>query len=123
MKIPNINNTILGYITLIAIWWAAYKSTDVFGFFETVASLWFLPAGVTLAIILAVPTRFLLAPLVANLLLAVPFVCSVLGIEFTNYRDPIIHSFRLFAVYGGLGLILRYGIGVRLPIGSIGDSH
>lgn len=58
------------------------------------------------------PVRFVLAPLVANLLLAIPSVCNVLGIEFTGYRDPILHSFRLFAVYGGAGLLLRFGFSI-----------
>ena len=123
MRIPQINNTFLGHVLLIGIWWAAYKSADVFGFFETFASLWFLPAGVTLAIVMAVPTRFLLAPLIANLLLAVPLICSLLAIDFTNYRDPILHSFRLYMVYGGVGLLLRYGIKIVLPIGTLNDSH
>jgi signal transduction histidine kinase len=39
-----------------------------------------------------------------------------LGIEFTGYRDPILHSFRLFFVYGGAGLLLRFAFG--LPSGN-----
>ncbi|MEJ8563249.1 hypothetical protein QTO30_19900 [Yoonia sp. GPGPB17] len=97
---------------LILLWLGAYKSADVFNFFETYSSLWFLPAGVTLSIAMVAPVRFLLAPLVANLLLAIPVICSVLGIEHTGYRDPILHSFRLFAVYGGAGLLLRHVFGV-----------
>ena len=97
---------------LIALWLGAYKSADVFNFFETFSSLWFLPAGVTLSIALVAPMRFVVAPLVANLLLAIPLVCNVLGIEHTGYRDPILHSFRLFFVYGGAGLLLRLAFGV-----------
>lgn len=96
----------------ILLWLAAYKSADVFNFFETYSSLWFLPAGVTFSIAMVAPARFLLAPLVANLLLAVPVICNVLGIEFTGYRDPILHSFRLFFVYGGAGLLLRFGFNI-----------
>ncbi|MEP1206120.1 MAG: ATP-binding protein [Rhizobiaceae bacterium] len=123
MRVPQINNTILGHVLLIGIWWAAYKSADLFGFFDTFASLWFLPAGVTLAIVLSVPTRFLLAPLLANLLLAIPLICAMLGIEFTNYRDPMLHSLRLYAVYGGLGLLLRFGLKLPLPVGTLEGSH
>jgi signal transduction histidine kinase len=97
---------------LIALWLGAYKSADVFNFFETYSSLWFLPAGVTLSIALVAPMRFVAAPLVANLLLAIPLVCHVLSIEHTGYRDPILHSFRLFFVYGGAGLLLRFAFGV-----------
>lgn len=123
MRIPQINNTFLGYVFLILIWWGAYKSADIFGFFKTVASLWFLPAGVTLAIVLAVPMRFIFAPLIANLLLAIPFTCTVLDIECTSSVDPILHGFRLYAIYGGLGLLLRFGIKIVLPIGTLNDSH
>ena len=100
------------FVGLILLWLGAYKSADVFNFFETYSSLWFLPAGVTLSIAMVAPARFVFAPLVANLLLAIPWVCNVLGIEFTGYRDPILHSLRLFAVYGGAGLLLRFGFGI-----------
>ena len=123
MRIPKIPNLLLGHVVLIAIWLAAYKSADLFGFFRSFSSLWFLPAGVTLAIVLAVPKRFLLAPLIANWLLAVPQICWLLGIPFTNYRDPLLHGLRLYLIYGGLGLLLRYGIAIRLPVGTLGDSH
>ena len=95
------------FVGLILLWLAAYKSADVFNFFETYSSLWFLPAGVTLSIAMVAPVRFVLAPLVANLLLATPVICNGFGIEHTGFRDPILHSFRLFLVYGGAGLLLR----------------
>ena len=59
------------FLGLILLWLAAYKSADVFNFFETYSSLWFLPAGVTLSIAMVAPVRFVLAPLVANLLLGI----------------------------------------------------
>ncbi|MGC1495423.1 MAG: HAMP domain-containing sensor histidine kinase [Sulfitobacter sp.] len=110
------------FVGLIILWLAAYKSADVFNFFETYSSLWFLPAGVTLSIALAAPHRFIIAPLLANLLLAIPFVCSLLGIEFTGYRDPILHSFRLFLVYAGAGLLLRHVFLVAQPIENLRDE-
>ena len=116
-------NTLFGYTFLIALWWAAYKSADIFGIFETYASLWFLPAGVTIATVLAAPKKFILAPLVANLLLAFPQICWLLDIEWTNYRDPILHSFRLYIIYGGCGLVLRQIVGMRLPIKQLNDNH
>ena len=107
------------FLGLIVLWLAAYKSADVFNFFATYFSLWFLPAGITLSIALAVPHRLIIAPLVANLLLAIPSVCNLLGIEFTGYADPILHSFRLFIVYAGAGLILRHVFDVVLPIADL----
>lgn len=106
----------LRFAAIVLLWLAAYVSAGVFDFFETYASLWFLPAGVTLAVALTAPRKLLLAPLVANLLLAIPAVCGVLGVEFTNYRDPILHAFRLYVIYTGAGLIARHLIEVSLPI-------
>lgn len=110
------------FVGLIVLWLAAYKSADVFNFFATYSSLWFLPAGVTLSIALVAPPRLILAPLVANLLLAIPLFCSLLGIEFTGYTDPILHSFRLFIVYAGAGLLLRHLLDVTQPIDDLRDE-
>lgn len=109
-------------IGLIGLWLLAYKGADLFNFFKTYSSLWFLPAGVTLSIALVVPIRFILAPLIANLLLAIPFVCVLLGIQHTGYLDPILHSFRLFAVYGGAGLFIRFVIKPKLPIDNLSSQ-
>ncbi|WP_157946934.1 MASE1 domain-containing protein [Thalassobius sp. I31.1] len=110
------------FVGLIVLWLAAYKSADVFNFFETYSSLWFLPAGVTLSIALVMPHRMIFAPLVANLLLAIPIVCNLLDIEFTGCRDPILHSFRLFIVYAGAGLLIRHLFGVTQPIETLRDE-
>jgi hypothetical protein len=110
------------FVGLIVLWLAAYKSADVFNFFETYSSLWFLPAGVTLSIALVVPHRLIIAPLVANLLLAIPLVCNLLGIEFTGYLDPILHSFRLFFVYAGAGLLIRHLFDILQPIETLRDE-
>ena len=110
---------IVRFVGLVLLWFAAYKSADVFNFFETYSSLWFLPAGVTMAVAMTTPPRLIIAPLVANLMLAIPAVCSLLGIEFTNYRDPILHSFRLFAIYAGAGLLARYAFKIALPISDL----
>lgn len=107
---------------LILLWLVAYKSADVFNFFATYSSLWFLPAGVTLSIAMAAPLRLVLAPLVANLLLAIPLVCWLLGIEFTTFRDPILHSFRLFIIYAGAGLVARFWLRLTLPIADLKDQ-
>jgi len=75
-----------------------------------------------MAIALTAPHRFLFAPLVANLLLAIPAICSVLGIEFTNFRDPMLHSFRLFAIYAGAGLVARHLLNIATPISELRDQ-
>ncbi len=117
------SNIFAGYLFLIFIWLLAFKSADLFNYFETYTSLWFLPAGANLAIVLAVPMRFVLAPLIANLLISTPFVCTLLGIEWTNYSDPIVHGYRLYLVYGGAGLLLRIALKVYFPISKLRDNH
>lgn len=113
---------LLRFTGLVALWLVAYKSADLFNFFATYFSLWFLPAGVTLAVAMTAPPKLLLAPLVANLLLAIPAACSLLGIEFTNVRDPLLHSIRLYAIYAGAGLFIRYILQLRLPIENLPDQ-
>lgn len=113
---------IVRFLGLVVLWLTAYKSADVFNFFETYSSLWFLPAGVTMAVAMAAPPRLIIAPLVANLMLAIPAVCAVLGIEFTNYRDPILHSFRLYVIYVGAGLLARYFLKITLPVSDLKDQ-
>lgn len=108
---------------LVALWLAAYKSADLFGFFKSYSSLWFLPAGATVAIVLAAPGRLKLAPLLANLLLAIPDVCRFLGIPFTNFHDPIIHALRLYAIYGGLAFALSHLLRVAVPAASLRDMQ
>lgn len=110
------------FAVLVGLWLLAYKSADVFNFFESYSSLWFLPAGVTMAVAMTAPPKLIVAPFLANLLLAIPGVCGVLGIEFTNFRDPILHSLRLFAIYAGAGLTIRYLLSVSLPIADLKDQ-
>lgn len=108
---------------LVALWLAAYKSADIFGFFKSFSSLWFLPAGATVAIVLAAPGWLKLAPLLANLLLALPEVCRLLGVPFTNFHDPVIHALRLYAIYGGLGFVLSRVVRVDVPPASLRDMQ
>ncbi|WP_189436456.1 sensor histidine kinase [Pseudovibrio japonicus] len=117
------SNIFAGYLFLISIWLLTYKSADLFNYFASYTSLWFLPAGANLAIVLAVPMRFILAPLIANLLISTPIVCALLGIEWTNYSDPVLHGLRLYLVYGGAGLVLRLALKIHFPISRLRDSH
>lgn len=117
------SNIFAGYLFLILIWFFAFKGADLFNYFESYTSLWFLPAGTNLAIVLAVPMRFILAPLIASLLVSTPFVCALLGLEWTNYADPIIHGCRLYLVYGGAGLLLRLALKIHFPISRLPDNH
>ena len=110
------------YAALVTIWLLAYLSASLLNFLGSYASLWFLPAGVTLAMTMTVPIRYVSAPLVANLALAVPQICETLGVPFTNVRDPLIHAIRLFVIYGGTGLLLRWVCQVHLPDTRLYDA-
>lgn len=107
---------------LIALWLLAFKSSILFNFFETYSSLWYLPAGVTLSIALAVPLRFIVAPLFANWLLAVPLVSTLLDVEYTSVADHLLHGSRLFVVYAGAGCLLRYLFKIKLPVSNLSDQ-
>ncbi|MEP2981605.1 MAG: hypothetical protein ABJO86_19100 [Lentilitoribacter sp.] len=111
------------FLFIITLWLFAFKSSSLFGFLKTYSSLWYLPAGVTLSIALAAPLRFLTAPLIANWLLAIPIVSSALAIEYTSVADHLLHGARLFVVYAGAGLILRYIIKVSLPVSNLSDQQ
>lgn len=111
------------FLFIIALWLFAFKSSSLFGFLKTYSSLWYLPAGVALSIALAAPLRFLAAPLIANWLLAVPFVSSLLAIDYTSISDHLLHGLRLFVIYAGAGLILRYIVKVKLPVSTLLDQQ
>ena len=111
------------FCALVLLWMAAFKAADIFGFFKTYSSLWFLPAGVTIAVVLATSGWFRLAPLVANLLMAIPAVCWALGVPFTNSREPVLHALRIYAEYGGVALLLAHTIKVGRPMISLHDTQ
>ncbi|MEP6432745.1 MAG: hypothetical protein ABJ053_03815, partial [Lentilitoribacter sp.] len=109
-------------IGLIALWLGAFKSSALFSFFGTYSSLWYLPAGVTLSIAIAVPFRFIIAPLIANWLLAVPLVSALLHVEYTSVADHLLHGTRLFLVYAGAGCVLRYLFKIKFPVSNLSDQ-
>jgi hypothetical protein len=107
---------------LIVLWLLAFKSSALFSFLGTYSSLWYLPAGITLSIALAVPPRFIVAPLLANWLLAIPLVSALLHVEYTSVSDHLLHGTRLFLVYAGVGCFLRYGLKIKFPVANLSDQ-
>lgn len=110
------------FLGLIVLWLASFKSASLFSFLGTYSSLWYLPAGNTLSIAMAVPLRFVPAPLIANWLLAFPFVSSLLDIEYTSVADHLFHGARLFVIYASAGLILRFALGIQFPVRNLPDQ-
>lgn len=74
-------------------------------------SLWYLPAGVTVAVVLALGPRSVAFPLAANLLVA---VYHGTWLEYG-------HAIRHIAIYGGAGWLLYWRGGLRGPLASIKD--
>lgn len=109
---------ILAFVLLGAIWLASFRMADALTFFKTYSSIWFLPTGVTMAIVMVAPGWLKLAPLCANLLLAIPAVRAVVNVEVINDYEPILHGVRLFLVYGGAGYILTRFFRIELPATS-----
>lgn len=112
---------ILAFVLLGAIWLASFRMADALTFFKTYSSIWFLPTGVTMAIVMVAPGWLKLAPLCANLLLAIPAVRVVVNVEVINDYEPILHGVRLFLVYGGAGYILTRFFRIELPATSLRD--
>lgn len=94
---------------------------DALTFFKTYSSMWFLPTGVTMAIVMVAPGWLKLAPLAANLLVALPAVRAVIGVSVVNDYEPVLHGIRLFVVYGGAGYALTRFFGIELPSTSLRD--
>ncbi|WP_345774598.1 HAMP domain-containing sensor histidine kinase [Devosia sp. SD17-2] len=114
---------VLWSIVLSAVWLASFRLGDFLTFFRTYSSTWFLPSGVTLAIVLVAPGWMKISPLVANLLLAFPAVRWVLGVEVENDYEPVIHGIRLYLVYGGAALVLTRLFQIDLPFRSLRDNQ
>lgn len=110
-------------ILFSAIWLASFRLSDLLTFFRTYSSVWFLPSGVTLAIVMVAPGWTKLTPLLANLLLALPAVRWLLGVDVAYDFEPIIHGFRLYAIYGGAALILTHVFRVERPFLTLRDNQ
>lgn len=111
----------LVFCALGILWLASFRIADALTFFKTYSSIWFLPAGVTMAIVMAAPGWLKLAPLFANLLVALPPVRAVIGVSVVNDYEPILHGLRLFAIYGGAGYLLSRLVRVALPPTGLRD--
>jgi signal transduction histidine kinase len=107
----------------MGIWLAAYKMAAFLEFFKPYSSLWFLPAGVTLAITLSAPGYLKLAPFAANLLLAVPLFSKALAIAGAGDFAQVLHAARHFTVYGGAALVLITVCKVSVPALSLRDAQ
>jgi len=108
-------------VLLILIWLAAFSAANLFNFFKTYSSIWFLPTGVIISVVLVAPGWLKLTPLIANLLLVFEPVQSLLGVTIVNDYEPILHGLRLYAVYGGAALVMLHGLHMRLPFRHLSD--
>lgn len=111
----------LVFVALGALWLASFRMADALTFFKTYSSIWFLPAGVTMAIVMVAPGWLKLAPLAANLLLASPSLRAGMGVSVVNDYEPLLHGVRLFLVYGGAGYALTHLAKVAVPATSLRD--
>lgn len=112
---------VLMFFILGALWLVSFRIADALTFFKTYSSIWFLPTGVTMAITMVAPGWLKCAPLVANLLLALPQVRAVVGVSVVNDYEPILHGTRLFVVYGGAGYALVRYFRIELPATTLRD--
>lgn len=107
--------TTITVFLLAAIWLVSFRVADLFTVFRTYSSVWFLPSGVTLAVVMAAPGWLKLVPLLAHLLLTLPPVRQVFDIEVVSNLDVVFHSIRIYLIYGGAGMLLTHGGRIALP--------
>lgn len=75
------------------------------------SSLWFLPAGISFSIFLVAPGWLKLAPLVANLSLAVPGIDSLFELGENAVRDQVIHALRHSSIYFTAAYVIKKTLG------------
>lgn len=113
--------TFVTVILLAAIWLVSFRIADLFTVSGTYSSVWFLPSGVTMAIIMAAPGWVKLVPLLAHLSLASPPMRYVFDIHITSDFDLLLHSIRIYLIYGGTGLFLTQVMQITLPFRNWGE--
>lgn len=113
--------TMVTVILLAAIWLVSFRIADLFTVFRTYSSVWFLPSGVTMAVVMAAPGWLKLVPLLAHLSLTLPPVRQVFDIEVASDLDVLIHSIRIYLIYGGTGLFLTRVMRITLPFRTWGE--
>ncbi|KRA97679.1 hypothetical protein ASD83_11285 [Devosia sp. Root685] len=102
-------------ILLAAIWLVSFRIADLFTVFPTYSSVWFLPSGVTMAIVMAAPGWLKLVPLLAHLSIASPPMRQIFDIHITSDFDLVLHSIRIYLIYGGAGFFLTKVMRITLP--------
>lgn len=115
--------TIVTVIILAAIWLVSFRIADLFTVFRTYSSVWFLPAGVTIAMVMAAPGWMKLVPLLAHISLASPPMRQVFDIHITSDFDLLLHSIRIYLIYGGTGLFLTQVMRINLPFRTWSEAQ
>lgn len=115
MKFKSILNEFVAALFLAAAWFFAFRIADLLTVFKTYSSIWFLPAGATMAIVMVAPGWLKLVPLLANISLALPQVRQAIGVHVVNDFEPLIHGIRLYAIYGGAGYFLVRVAKISMP--------
>ena len=113
--------TMVTVIILAAIWLASFRIADLFTVFRIYSSVWFLPSGVTMAMVMAAPGWLKLVPLLAHISLASPPMRQIFDIHITSDFDLLLHSIRIYLIYGGTGLFLTQVMRITLPFRTWGE--
>jgi signal transduction histidine kinase len=98
---------------LVIFWLGAYKLSALAEVLKPYSSLWFLPAGVSLSIFLAAPGWLKMAPLVANLLLAIPGIDALFEVGENAARDQVIHALRHSGIYFAAACVIKKQLGTN----------
>lgn len=104
-------NQAIKFASLVLLWLAAYKLSATAEVLKPHSSLWFLPAGISFSIFLVAPGWLKLAPLIANLSLAIPGIDSLFEVGDNAARDQVIHALRHCGIYFAAAYALKNILG------------
>lgn len=107
--------TTVTVLLLAAIWLVSFRIADLFTVSGTYSSVWFLPSGVTMAMVMAAPGWLKLVPFLAHLSLASLPMRQIFDIHITSDFDLTLHSIRIYLIYGGTGFFLTHVMRISIP--------
>lgn len=108
-------------VILIALWIGSYRAANFFTIDGHVVSVWFMPAGVTLAILLAAPGWLKATPFIANLLLALPPLRGLFDLPPIEPQTVIVHALRFHLIYALTTWVFVRPRGIALPFMTLPD--
>lgn len=108
-------------LVLVAAWILSYRAAYVFTIEPQAIRVWYLPAGVTLAVLLAAPGWLKLTPFLANLVLVVPEIRAAIDVPALAPEQALVYAIRFHLIYAlACWLFMRHKP-IGLPFRTLPD--